>query len=140
MSAIARLACLLCVLAPQLAAQPLGIAFVEAPEQSSGMSMAGDPAKAFALATEGCVEGGALAQDCLPTAWCLPAGWTVDIFQQHREGPHWHSIHCGLPDRDTALAVAEVICRAGLAEWLMECAPVRLWDPEGSQVDIEPAP
>ena len=118
-------------------AQPMGIAYVEAPEQGSGLALAALLEDAFALATQACMETGALAQDCLPVAWCFPAGWSVDLFQQHREGPHWHAVHCGLPDRATALAVAATICAAGLKGHLIDCAPVRLIDPEGTQVDLQ---
>jgi hypothetical protein len=118
-------------------AQLMGIAFVEAPEQGSGLAMAALPEEAFEQATQACMETGALAEDCYAVTWCFPAGWSIDLFQQHREGPHWHAFHCGLPDRETALAVAATICEAGLKGYLIECAPVRLIDPEGTQFDIE---
>jgi hypothetical protein len=127
-----------CLALPTTAvSEPLGIAFVEAPEQGSGVALAALPEEAFELATQACMETGALAEDCLAVAWCFPAGWSVDLFQQHREGPHWHVFHCGLPDRETALAVAATICKAGLDSHLIECAPVRLFDPEGTQIDID---
>lgn len=118
-------------------AQPMGIAFVEAPEQGSGVALSNIPAEAFELATLRCMDSGALPEDCMAVAWCFPAGWSVDLFQQHREGPHWHVFHCGLPDRDTALAVAGAICEAGLKDYLIECAPVRLFNPEGTEYPIE---
>ena len=69
---------------------PIGIAFAEAPEQSSGVCTGQSTDKTLACAREKCVEGGAMAQDCLRVKWCYPAGWSADLFVQHQEGLHWH--------------------------------------------------
>jgi len=111
---------------------PQGIAFVQAPEMSSGMAVALTPADGFAAATAQCVEGGALAEDCLPTNWCLPAGWSVDLFIMHEEGLHWHEVHCGLPSYEVAVRVAEGLCAPDLREGIMECMPVQFYDPDGT--------
>lgn len=122
------------ILAGPLAAQdgPLGIAFVQAPEQSSGVATGRTPAEAFDRATALCVAGGATAEDCLPTNWCFPAGWSVDIFVQHVEGLHWHEVHCGLQSPELALRLAEVACNADDRPWAIECALVQVYDPEGT--------
>jgi len=120
-------------------AQPLGIAFVQAPEQSSGMAMAETPQAAFAAATQGCIEGGAWAEDCLPVAWCFPAGWSIDVFAQHAEGPHWHETLCGLPSEQVARAVAAELCNRAARPYLIECALVQVIDPDGTTLsDPEP--
>lgn len=121
------------------AAQPMGIAFVQAPEQSSGQAMGATPAEAFSTATQICVDGGAMAEDCLPIAWCFPAGWSIDIFAQHSEGPHWHETLCGLPSEPVARAVAAQLCDRDARPYLMECALVAMIDPEGITL-AEPEP
>lgn len=129
------LAVLLSLCLPGMAAaQPLGIAFVQAPEQAQGMAMGATPEAAFAAATQRCIEGGALPEDCLPTNWCFPAGWSIDLFVQHREGLHWHEVHCGLPDRGLAITYAEFACDIGVRTDLTDCMLVQLWDPEGNSV------
>ncbi|WP_333831128.1 hypothetical protein [Pararhodobacter sp.] len=111
---------------------PLGIAFVQAPEMASGMALALTPEEGFAAATAQCVAGGAMAGDCLHTNWCLPAGWSVDLFVMHQEGVHWHEVHCGLPSREVAEQVAEALCNPASRDWLSECLPVQFYDPEGT--------
>lgn len=111
---------------------PLGIAFVQAPEMASGMAMALTPTAGFAAATAQCVEGGAMAEDCLPTNWCLPAGWSVDLFVMHQEGLHWHEIHCGLPSHEAAEQLAAALCDPQAREWVTECLPVQFYDPDGA--------
>ena len=130
------LAAILLSPAPALAfGAPAGIAFVQAPEQSSGMAMAGSPSEGLAMATAQCTEGGAEAEDCIPTNWCQPAGWTIDLFVMHQEGLHWHEVICGLPSRPVAMQVAEVLCDSTLRPELVDCMVVQVFDPEG-----EPSP
>lgn len=121
--------------APQVAVAqegPLGIAFVQAPEQSWGMGLAATPEAAFDLAVAQCVAGGALAEDCLRTNWCHPAGWSVDLFLMHREGLHWHEVVCGLPEESVARAVAAAVCDQGARPYITECALVQLYDRDGA--------
>lgn len=113
-------------------AQERGIAFVQAPEQSSGMAVGATAEEAFAAATAQCVEGGAMAEDCLQTNWCLPAGWSIDVFVQHQEGLHWHETLCGLPSQETAQEVAEVLCNRSARPYLIECELVQVFDPMGT--------
>lgn len=134
---VAPRALLLVLLSPLLplsaAAQdePPGIAFVQAPELSSGMALAATPAQGFAAATAQCVAGGADAQDCLPTNWCQPAGWSVDLFVQHVEGLHWHEVVCGLPAEAVALSVAAALCNHEDRPWIAACDLVQVYDPDG---------
>ncbi len=116
---------------------PVGIAFVQAPEQSQGVCVAGNLDRAFACARQKCVEGGAETRDCLRVAWCYPAGWSVDVFMQHREGLHWHDYSCGWASRETALKAADVKCDRALNPDLIECAAVQLWDPTGAEIAVE---
>lgn len=118
---------------------PVGIAFVEAPEQGGGVCTGRDPETAFTCAREKCVsESGAAEEDCLSRTWCFPAGWSVDVFVQHEEGPHWHEVLCGLDSRETAMAVAADLCDKGRRPYLMECAAAQLYDPDGNTVEVTP--
>ncbi|KPQ06736.1 MAG: hypothetical protein HLUCCA12_09015 [Rhodobacteraceae bacterium HLUCCA12] len=110
---------------------PRGIAFVQAPEMSSGVGTGHTPEEGFAAATRQCVDGGARAEDCFPTNWCQPAGWSVDLFVMHQEGVHWHEVVCGLPSRAAAEGVAAVLCDPEIRDWLIECAPVQVYDEAG---------
>lgn len=115
-----------------------GVAFVEAPEQGSGMCFADNADKGFACAREKCMASGALSEDCYRVKWCYPAGWSADIFKQHREGNHWHEYLCGWDsesDLDAAIAIA---CKGSSAEYLIECAAVAKWSPDGKMFEVEP--
>ncbi len=111
---------------------PVGIAFVQAPEQSWGVAVGDTPDEAFGAAVAMCVEGGALAGDCLRTNWCYPAGWSIDIFAQHQEGLHWHEVLCGLPSREVGERVAAALCERSERPYLIECALVQVYDPAGT--------
>lgn len=108
-----------------------GIAFVQAPEQGGGVAVGETMEAAFAAATAQCMESGAEAQDCIKTNWCSPAGWSVDVFVQHREGPHWHEVVCGLSSETAARATALNMCDRGERDYLIECAAVQIYDPSG---------
>jgi hypothetical protein len=111
---------------------PGGIAFVQAPEMSYGMAMGATPVEAFDAAIAQCVEGGAMAEDCIPTDWCQPAGWSIDVFVQHVEGLHWHETVCGLVSEDVALAVGAALCDTEAQPWITVCDLVQVWDPDGT--------
>ncbi|MBP1850568.1 hypothetical protein [Rhizobium halophytocola] len=113
-----------------------GIAYVQAPEMSSDLCRGDTAAEAFACAETQCIEGGGTAQDCLEIAYCNPARFSVDVFVQHREGPHWHEFFCGLDNAQTAMAVADTICDRTRRPDLIECAPVVLYDPSGKTLDM----
>lgn len=111
---------------------PPGIAFVQAPEQGGGVAVGKTMEAAFADAVEQCAQAGAAEGDCLKTNWCQPAGWSVDIFVQHREGPHWHEVVCGLPTLSAAKATALHACDQFERDYLIACHIVQLYDPEGN--------
>lgn len=123
----------LCLPAAALAQDhPPGIAFAQAPEQSLGVAVGSDPAATIAAAVADCVAGGALAADCIPTNWCQPAGWSVDVFVQHVEGLHWHEVVCGLPGEAVALSVAAALCDRDDRPWIAHCDLVQVHDPQGA--------
>lgn len=114
---------------------PLGVAFVEAPEQGSGMCFSQNADRGFECARQRCMESGAEARDCLRVKWCFPAGWSADVFVQHKEGPHWHVYLCGWQAEADLDAAAKIVCEGSAAQYLIECAPVGKWDASGVRVD-----
>lgn len=115
---------------------PKGVAFVEAPEQGSGMCFSDNADKGFACAKDKCMKSGALSQDCLRVKWCYPAGWSADIFQQHQDGPHWHKYLCGWNSRADLEAAIKLSCEGSAKSYLIECAAVGMWSPEGKEIKL----
>jgi len=114
---------------PARAQESVGIAFVQAPEQSAGTCIAGNMDKAFACAKAQCAsQDGVSAGDCLRVKWCYPAGWAADLFVQHKEGIHWHDYLCGWGSKEDLLAAVKVRCEGSSKEWLLECSVVKAWD------------
>jgi hypothetical protein len=113
--------------------EPRGIAFVQAPEQGGGVCTGATPEEGFACAVEQCMADGARNEDCIRTNWCQPAGWSVDIFVQHSEGPHWHEVICGMPSEAIAKAAAAHVCDTSERGYLIECSVVQVYDPEGKE-------
>lgn len=107
------------------------IAYAQAVEQSGGVGTGETIEAAIAAARAECVAGGARAQDCLITAACAPAQWSVDIFVQHQEGPHWHEMLCGIGDEAVIAGVVAALCDRAARPWLIECALVQVRDPAG---------
>ena len=114
---------------PARAQETVGIAFVQAPEQSAGTCVGGNMDKAFACAKAECASrDGVSAADCLRVKWCYPAGWAADLFVQHKEGIHWHDYLCGWGSKEDLLAAVKVRCEGSSKEWLLECSIVKAWD------------
>ncbi|WP_422369734.1 hypothetical protein [Hoeflea sp.] len=113
---------------------PIGIAFAQAPEQSTGVCTGQNTDKTLACAREKCAEGGAMAQDCLRVKWCYPAGWSADLFVQHKAGVHWHEYLCGWDSKESVMAAVAVACDLKLREMITDCKAVRFWDAQGKEL------
>jgi hypothetical protein len=118
---------------------PQGVAFVEAPEQSSGVCFGENADTTFSCAKQKCTENGTAASDCLRIQWCYPSGWSADIFMQHKEGQHWHRYLCGWQSRDDLEQAAKIACEGSLKEELIECAVVAIWDYRGKAIKLDEA-
>lgn len=116
---------------------PVGIAFAEAPEQSSGVCTGQSTNKTLDCARAKCVSGGALERDCLRVKWCYPAGWSADIFIQHQEGLHWHQYLCGWDSKEAVMAAVAVACDKTLRPYFIECSAVRFWDDNGREIEAK---
>jgi len=115
---------------------PIGIAFAEAPEQSSGVCTGQSTDKTLACARAKCVEGGAMAEDCLRVKWCYPAGWSADLFVQHKKGIHLHEYLCGWDSKEAVMAAIEVACDRQRRSFISGCSAVRLWDDNGRELEV----
>ena len=111
------------------------IAYAQAVEQSGGVATGATLDEAVAAARADCVAGGALAEDCLISAACEPAGWSIDVFVQHQEGPHWHEMICGIADEAMIEGIAAAVCEREARPWIMECALVGVRDRAGVLVE-----
>lgn len=130
-TALVALAAFAALLLPLRATAQVGIAYVEAPERSSATCTAGNPDRAFACARERCAVRGVQAGECMRLAWCFPAGWSVLVFTQNRDGFHGHRFTCGLESRQMALKVAALQCDRTDKPYLAACGAAELFDPEG---------
>lgn len=137
MPAISVVLIVLAMLAAPAMAQPAptGMAVSQAPEAGEGLCFGTQADEAIACAQQKCMEETGFGPvDCPVTNWCLPMGWTADFFMQHIEGPHWHTFSCGWQSRELAEDAAYLLCAS---DWLMECTLVRLWDPQGNQIELD---
>jgi hypothetical protein len=115
-----------------VAEEPVGaIAYAQAPEQSGGVGTGATVEEAIAAAMAECVAGGAPEENCFITAACEPAGWSMDVFVQHQEGPHWHEMICGIAEEGMIEGLAAAVCDPAVRPWLIECAVVQVRDPAG---------
>lgn len=108
------------------------IAYAQAVEMSAGVCSADTLEGAVACARDRCVEGGGTPEACEVMAACYPGGWSVDVFVQIAEGPHWHEFHCGWISREQALKAVEAVCDRTLRPDLIECSAVELYDETGA--------
>lgn len=111
------------------------IAFSYAPEMSLGHCVAADAQSAIACAKKACIANGGTKEDCFDVAACFPANWTVAVFMQHNDGPHWTEFHCGWQSRELALKAAQVACDKTARPELMECAATLLYDEDGKEIE-----
>lgn len=110
------------------------VGFSQAPEMSSGVCFASSIRKALDCAKKKCVKDGGTAEDCLETTACFPAGWSIDVFVQSKEGPHWHETFCGFDSKDTAIGASRSVCSTKRRENLMECSLVTIYDEDGRAI------
>lgn len=113
---------------------PVGIGFAQA-EEGTWWCRGQDPAKAFACAMETCgKESG--GQDCHPTRWCSPAGWsglmTVWLPEFHATTPL-----CGVSGETALTAAFQALC-AGSPD-VTRCDLTMIIDPDGNERAIDGA-
>jgi len=107
------------------------VGFSQAPEMSSGVCFASTVRKALDCAKKKCIKDGGTAEDCLETTACFPARWSIDIFAQSKEGPHWHETFCGFDSKEAAIAASKNICNLKRRKDLSDCSLVTIYNEEG---------
>ncbi|MBX9467029.1 hypothetical protein FVA81_23885 [Rhizobium sp. WL3] len=137
MTGMRRLVTILCVTLGAVAVQAQeggrkAIAYVQAPEMSSGLCVETDTASAIDCALKQCIAGGGTVEDCQVNAVCHPGNWSVDIFMMADGGPHWHQFSCGWQTRELALKAADLACSNAKEDNLIECTAVQLIDEDGT--------
>ena len=115
-------------------ASDMAIAVYQAPEAGLGVCVGTNTAKAITCAQQKCVaESGLSVEDCIESLVCSPMKWTADIFMQHQEGNHWHEYVCGQGSKALLDQAVAAKCKS---DWLIECAAVQIWRPDGTAVAV----
>ena len=110
-----------------------GVAFAQAPEQSTGLCFGSNTVNTLNCARAKCAAGGAAASDCLRQTWCFPGGWSADIFLQVSEGPHFHEFICGMETRAAAESLVTIKCDKTIRPNLTECSVVKFYNEQGAE-------
>ena len=115
---------------PAFANGPGGIGFAQA-EEGTWWCRAGSATEALTCAREKCVaEAG--GQDCLETAWCLPARWsgllTVWVGDFHST-----QVVCNAPSRKALSEMFRAVCEE--SEHANNCDFTTTIDPDGTERD-----
>lgn len=124
------------VLAPFSAAvaqsAPVGIGFAQA-EEGIWWCQNTDPSKGLACALDKCRKESP-DQECHPTRWCLPAGWSglMTVWL-----PEFHNtiVLCGTAGDAAVVAALEALCDD--SPYVTRCVPFVIIDPQGNVRPIE---
>ena len=125
------------VMASPALADRKGIAFVQAPEVASGSCTGPNKEAAFDCARKQCIEGGGTAEDCIETAYCFPAFWSVEISFQNKDGFSWSQAHCGFGSKEDALAAAKALCDLETHPDLSQCQPYSVTDEDVNVTSLD---
>jgi hypothetical protein len=114
----------------QAGSAPVGIAFAQAGETTSWCRSA-EPEKAIACASDKCRRQ-AGGEDCYPTRWCSPAGWSGLMVAWL---PEFRStmIVCGASAEAAVVAALKGLCDG--SEEVTRCEVISVIDPDGAAAD-----
>lgn len=130
---VLALAAILALSSPALSQSgPVGIGFAQA-EEGTWWSRDGRPEKAFAGALAKCTKESG-RQECYPTRWCLPAGWSGTMIVWL---PEFHStvVLCGTSGETALVAGLKALCDG--SPFVTRCTPVSIIDPDGNERPID---
>jgi hypothetical protein len=110
---------------------PVGIGFAQA-EEGTWWCREGEPGKALSCALDKCrAESG--GQDCHPTRWCSPAGWsglmTVWLPEFHSTMPF-----CGASGEAALIGAFKALCDG--SPDVTRCDVTAIIDPDGNERQI----
>jgi hypothetical protein len=111
---------------------PQGIGFAQA-EEGTWLCRHEHPEEALACARELCSEQ-APGQDCWPTAWCFPAGWS-GMMVVWLPDFHFTETLCGAPSEAALVDALRTYCTA--EEAATHCDLSTIVDPEGNERTVE---
>lgn len=111
---------------------PNGIAFVQA-EEGTWSCRGSNADKAFACATKKCTADGN-GQECHPTRWCFPAGWSGVMVVWLSEFRSTVPL-CGAPSEASVKDALKALC-AGFDDG-HRCDLVSLIGPDGKEQTVE---
>ena len=130
---ITLLAAIVASISPALAQSgPTGIGFAQA-EEGTWWCRDGDPGKALACAIDKCRTESA-GQECFPTRWCMPAGWSGMMVVWL---PEFHSTItvCGTSGEAALVDTLKAQCDG--SPFVTRCTPVMVVDPDGTERPID---
>jgi hypothetical protein len=113
---------------------PVGIGFAQA-EEGTWWCRDGEPGKALSCALDKCrTESG--GQDCHPTRWCSPAGWSglMTVWL-----PEFHSttLLCGTSGEAALIGALKALCDG--SPDVTRCDVIAIIDPDGNERQIDDA-
>lgn len=111
-----------------------GIAYVQVPEQMVEYCIGSTQEEAIRCATKKCLKSGVSKSECIVQSWCSHAQWSVEIFMQSKQGPHYYEFFCGLTSKAEAKSVAAIICKSPERQ-LDACMISRLISPSGAELE-----
>jgi len=111
---------------------PVGIAFAQA-EEGTWWCREEDPGKGLACALDKC-RNEAPGQECHPTRWCLPAGWSglMTVWL-----PEFHNTIalCGTSGEAALISALAALCAD--SPYVTRCTPFAMIDPDGNERPID---
>ncbi len=111
---------------------PQGIGFAQA-EEGTWLCRHEQPEEALACARELCAEQ-APGQECWPTAWCFPAGWSGMMVVWLADF-HFTETLCGAPSEAALTDALRTYCLA--EENATNCDLFTIVDPDGNERVVE---
>jgi len=114
--------------------QAAGIAYVQIPEQGGYYCIGKNYEQATSCAVNKCIKAGGNKSDCVVMTWCGEAQWSMELFLQIKQGPHWNEFLCGLASKAEVKSVEAAICRSRQKQF-DACMLTLMIDPSGKEVN-----
>jgi hypothetical protein len=109
-----------------------GIGFAQA-EEGTWLCRHEAPLEALACAQEHCAEQ-APGEQCAPTAWCYPAGWS-GVMTVWLPDVHVTRVLCGMSDEASLTEMLKTLCATAMTA--RSCDLALIVDPDGNERQVE---
>lgn len=90
--------------------------------------------QAISCAVSKCIKAGGNETYCIIMTWCGDARWSMELFLQSKQGPHWNEFVCGLESKAEVRSVEAAICKSRQKQF-DACMTSRMIDPSGKEHD-----